>query len=99
MRLSVARWACLGLFAAGVGCGESSGPPLRATTQFLVDFKGGNAASSALDPLYQTRFAIEVVFPSIDASRGSMSDTAECKSTTVASFPAERTASGESAEL
>jgi hypothetical protein len=93
------RLAWFGVMAAACGGGEAAGPPLVATTSFTVTTQSG-VGTSPLDALYQHPFSIQVVFPSlIDIARGSMSDTAECKSTTVATFPAERTASGESAEL
>lgn len=84
--------------AAACGGEEPGGPPLIATTSFTVTSQNG-MGPSVLDPLFQHELAIQVVFPSIDSSRGSMSDTTECKSTAVAAFPAERTASGETAEL
>lgn len=79
-------------------CGGSSGPPVTATTTFTVsEFTGNNP--SPLDPLKDQPISIEVVFPTIDYARGDETDTADCISTVISSFPADRTASGPTAEI
>jgi hypothetical protein len=79
-------------------CGGASGPPVTATTTFTVtEFTGANP--SPLDPLKDQQISIKVVFPTIDVARGDETDTADCISTVISSFPADRTASGPSAEV
>jgi hypothetical protein len=74
------------------------GPPITATTSFAVTEFTGNGPSP-LDPLNGQTIAMEIVFPQIDYARGDESDTADCISTVISSFPAERTATGDSAAL
>lgn len=78
--------------------GGSGGPPVTATTSFAVTTFSGNGPSP-LDPLKDQTISIQVVFPMIDTARGDESDTTDCISTVVSSFPAEPTASGATADL
>jgi hypothetical protein len=93
------RVACLAIVAAcGGDDGGSNGPPLTATTSFVVTMMAGNGPSP-LDPLVGKTIDMQVVFPDVNTSRGYEGDTPECKSTLIEWAEAERTASGETAQL
>ena len=91
------RHAWLALLAA-CGGADDEGPPLSVKTAFVVSEQAGSG-QSVLDPLYMHMIDIEVVCPTINVLRGYQGDTADCKSTVIESFPAERTAAGATAQL
>ena len=92
------KLAWLALLAACGGDGGGGGPGLTATTSFVVTSVTG-AGMSPLDPLAMQTIDLQIVFPDFAVDRGYEGDTTECKSTTLWTFPADRTASGASAQL
>ncbi|HEX5060082.1 MAG TPA: hypothetical protein VFV99_12015 [Kofleriaceae bacterium] len=88
----------LALLAACGGDGGGGGPGLTATTSFVVTSVTG-AGMSPLDPLAMQTIEMQIVFPDFAVDRGYEGDTTDCKSTMLWTFPAERTASGASAQL
>lgn len=91
------RYAYL-LVLAACGGDDGGGPPLVAKTSFVVSERSG-VGPSPLDPIYMQTIDMEVVFHDFAAMRGYEGDTAECKSTVLETFPAERTAFGASASV
>lgn len=86
------------LGCAACAADSPKGPPVTAAASFVVtDFLGNGP--SPLDPLRGQTIAVEIAFPQIDYARGDESDTPDCISTLISSFPAERTATGDTAAL
>src|SRR5262245_35191203 len=92
------RVAWFALLAACGGDDSMTGPPLTATTSFSVSAQSGTGPSP-LDPLYMKTVAMTIVFPEVAVTRGYEGDTADCKSTVIETYPAESTASGDTAQL
>lgn len=78
--------------------GASDGPPLTATTSFVVTDVTGSG-TSPLDALAGMTIDMTVVFPDVIVTQGYDGDSADCKSEIVEWPEATRTAAGASAQL
>ncbi len=91
-------WLAVLLAACGSDDPPSDGPPLTATTSFVVTDVTG-AGSSPLDALAGMTIDMTVVFPDVIVTQGYEGDSADCKSEIVEWPEATRTANGTAAQI